>query len=80
MLIHWMLSQSFSAGGDVKEQALLLKSGEKDKIREFFSANYKLDYLISKLSKPLVSFMDGVTCGGGAGIAMHGSFRVATEK
>ncbi|GMH41946.1 hypothetical protein BSKO_09865 [Bryopsis sp. KO-2023] len=72
--------KSFSAGGDVKEQALLLKSGHPERIQEFFSANYKCDYIISKMTKPFVSLMDGVTCGGGAGITMHGTFRVATEK
>lgn len=59
---------------------MLLKKGEKASISDMFSANYKLDYLLSKYSKPIVSLMDGVTCGGGAGITMHGKFRVATEK
>lgn len=29
---------------------------------------------------PIISFLNGITMGGGAGISMHGKFVVATEK
>lgn len=57
---------------------------------EFFRAENTVDYLISRLAdgnmangKPCiaqVAIMDGIVMGGGAGLAMHGQFRVATEK
>lgn len=57
---------------------------------ELFRMENTVDYLISRLAdgnmangKPCiaqVAIMDGIVMGGGAGLAMHGQFRVATEK
>jgi enoyl-CoA hydratase/carnithine racemase len=46
----------------------------------FFRLEYQLDHLISQLRKPHVSFMDGITFGGGVGLSAHGTFRIATER
>lgn len=29
---------------------------------------------------PYVAFIDGITVGGGAGISVHGNYRIATER
>jgi enoyl-CoA hydratase/carnithine racemase len=65
------------------------KGGWKEGV-EFFRAENTVDYLISRLAdgnmangKPCiaqVAIMDGIVMGGGAGLAMHSQFRVATEK
>ncbi|KAL8542044.1 hypothetical protein ACS0TY_003053 [Phlomoides rotata] len=39
-----------------------------------------LEHRIAKCKKPLVMVMNGVVMGGGAGLAMNGSFRIATEN
>jgi enoyl-CoA hydratase/carnithine racemase len=36
--------------------------------------------LISQLRTPHVALVDGITFGGGVGVSVHGSFRVATER
>lgn len=47
---------------------------------DYFRSEYRMNYLIAKLQKPLICWMDGVVMGGGCGIAMHAPFRIATEK
>ena len=46
----------------------------------YFRTEYSLVYQLAVLKKPVVSLLDGIVMGGGAGLSMHGSFRVATEK
>ncbi|KAL0863543.1 hypothetical protein Bca101_042661 [Brassica carinata] len=47
---------------------------------DFFSEQYKLDYVLAKYSKVQISILNGIVMGGGAGISVHGRFRIATEK
>ncbi len=69
--------KAFCAGGDVR--ALCEdKSGALG--REFFVREYRLNYLIGSLSIPHVALIHGITMGGGAGVSVHGRYRVATEK
>ncbi|KAK9474387.1 mitochondrial 37S ribosomal protein mS47 [Dipodascopsis tothii] len=75
--------RAFCAGGDIAELAKLIKAeGEagSQKATEFFATEYLLDYIIATYPKPIVSLMDGITMGGGVGLAGHTPFRIATEK
>ncbi|XP_013635386.1 PREDICTED: 3-hydroxyisobutyryl-CoA hydrolase 1-like [Brassica oleracea var. oleracea] len=47
---------------------------------DFFSEQYKLDYVMATYSKVQISILNGIVMGGGAGISVHGRFRIATEK
>nr|TKW01474.1 hypothetical protein SEVIR_8G183300v2 [Setaria viridis] len=46
----------------------------------FFRNQYSLDYIIATYTKPQVSLLTGIVMGGGAGVSLHGRFRVATDK
>ncbi|MBY0394324.1 MAG: enoyl-CoA hydratase/isomerase family protein, partial [Novosphingobium sp.] len=46
----------------------------------FFFDEYRLNHLIMTYEKPIVAFMDGITMGGGVGIADPARYRVATEN
>lgn len=76
---HAAGSRGFCAGGDIR---MLAESGTADgsAAQAFFRAEYRLNTRIKNYSKPYVAFMDGVTMGGGVGISVHGSHRVATER
>lgn len=72
-------SKAFCAGGDVK--AIALTQGQDSKLRDaFFREEYRLNNLIASLTVPYVALLDGVTMGGGVGLSVHGTFRVATER
>lgn len=73
-------ARGFCAGGDI---AMLRHSALTDGGREgraFFLAEYRLNHLLFSYAKTVVSFMDGVTMGGGVGLALPARWRVATEK
>jgi enoyl-CoA hydratase len=72
-------TRGFCAGGDIR---MLAESGAADgsAAQAFFRAEYRLNTRIKNYPKPYVAFMDGVTMGGGVGISVHGSHRVATER
>ncbi|MEM7739596.1 MAG: enoyl-CoA hydratase/isomerase family protein [Pseudomonadota bacterium] len=72
-------TRGFCAGGDV---LFLAESGRDDGRAgaEFFALEYRLNTLIKEYPKPYVALMDGVTMGGGVGISVHGTHRVATER
>ena len=47
---------------------------------DFFREEYAMNSEIGAITKPIVSFWDGIVMGGGVGVSVHGQFRVATEK
>jgi len=46
----------------------------------FFAEEYRLNHLMFTFPKPIVALMDGITMGGGVGIALPCRYRVATEN
>ncbi|MFM9936736.1 MAG: enoyl-CoA hydratase/isomerase family protein [Novosphingobium sp.] len=80
VIIDHSEGRGFCAGGDIaflRNSALTDggKSGAK-----FFFDEYRLNHLIMTYEKPIVAFMDGITMGGGVGLADPARFRVATEN
>ena len=72
-------SRGFCAGGDVVGIANAV-GGHDAAARAFFFQEYRLNHLMYTYPKPGVVFMDGVTMGGGVGIACPCRYRVATER
>lgn len=79
MIDHAEGSRGFCAGGDI---AMLRESGLSDgkEARAFFAEEYRMNAMIKAFPKPYLAVMDGVTMGGGVGLSVHGSHRVATER
>lgn len=71
--------RAFCAGGDVR---VLYDWGRaKDaKYIAFYREEYLLNTLIKRYPKPYVALIDGIAMGGGVGLSVHGSHRVATER
>jgi len=76
------VGKAFCAGGDVQSVVLSARSGgdKKKEALDFFREEYDMNFKISLLQKPLISFLDGYTMGGGLGVCIYGRFRVATEN
>ena len=79
---------AFCAGGDVKAvyQAGIDGPGHAHgygtpgmPTADFFRNEYVLNYLLAKSKIPQVSLWNGLVMGGGAGISVHGKYRVSTE-
>jgi len=71
--------RSFCAGGDVRAIREFALAGNDDAIFAFFSEEYALNRAIAEYPKPYIALIDGICMGGGIGISVHGSARVATE-
>lgn len=79
MVDHAEETRGFCAGGDIR---MLAESGAGDasEARAFFAAEYRMNTAIKRFPKPYLALMDGVTMGGGVGLSVHGTHRVATER
>jgi enoyl-CoA hydratase len=80
VIIDHAEGRGFCAGGDITflRNSALNDGGVSG--RKFFHDEYQLNHLMFTYPKPIVAFMDGITMGGGVGIAMPAQFRVATEN
>ena len=79
MVEHEEGTRGFCAGGDIR---MLADSGAGDasEARAFFNVEYRMNAALKAFPKPVLAVMDGVTMGGGVGLSVHGSHRVATER
>lgn len=68
------------AGGDVRGLAERVMGGHADESALFFRDEYALNARIREYPKPIVALADGVTMGGGIGVAGHAAIRVVTER
>ncbi len=71
--------RAFCAGGDIRAVRAASLAGQHDAIEAFFAAEYAVNQAIADYPKPYVSLIDGICMGGGIGVSVHGSARIATE-
>ncbi len=80
VLIDGAGERGLCAGGDVREISLEVAAGHPETADSFFRSEYTLNAQIAEYPKPIVVFADGITMGGGIGLAGHASVRVVTER
>jgi enoyl-CoA hydratase len=71
--------RAFSAGGDLRALYDLGRAGDHAAARSYWRTEYALNAQIKRFRKPYVSLIDGIVMGGGVGISIHGSHRVAGD-
>lgn len=72
--------RAFCAGGDIRLLYDLGRAGRFDEAVSFFREEYLLNAAVKRFPKAYVSLIDGVWMGGGLGVSVHGSHRVAGER
>jgi len=72
--------RAFSAGGDLREIYDAGRAGRHAEALGFFREEYELNAVIKRYPKPYVALIDGIVMGGGVGVSIHGSHRVAGER
>lgn len=68
------------AGGDVRGLFQNIVGGGHADAALFFRDEYALNARIAEYRKPIVAIADGITMGGGIGLAGHAAVRVVTER
>ncbi len=76
VLLDHAVGRGFCAGGDIRQIA---EAGSALG-RSFFATEYRLNQTLFDFPKPVIVVMDGVVMGGGAGLALPASIRIATER
>ncbi|NIZ13532.1 enoyl-CoA hydratase/isomerase family protein [Phaeobacter sp. HF9A] len=72
--------KAFCAGGDIAELYNTGLAGDLAYGRDFWRDEYRMNARIFEYPKPVVSFLQGFTMGGGVGIGCHGSHRIVGES
>ncbi|MDF1846447.1 MAG: enoyl-CoA hydratase/isomerase family protein [Parvibaculaceae bacterium] len=71
--------KAFCAGGDIRVLHDQGKAGSPEVIN-FYRDEYRLNRTIKRYPKPYVALMSGINMGGGVGVSVNGSHRVASER
>src|SRR5262249_25405515 len=72
--------RAFSAGGDLRALYDLAQAGRHQEALDFWRDEYRLNALIKHYRKPYVALIEGIVMGGGVGVSIHGSHRVAGDR
>ena len=72
--------KAFSAGGDIRALYELGRAGRQEEALTFWRDEYPLNVLIKRYPKPYIALIDGIVMGGGVGVSVHGSHRVAGDR
>jgi enoyl-CoA hydratase len=71
--------RAFCAGGDIRALYDLGQAGRQEEALQFWRHEYPLNVVIKNYRKPYVALIDGLVMGGGVGVSVHGSHRVAGD-
>jgi len=72
--------KAFCAGGDIAEMYDTGTKGDYAYGRKFWFDEYRMNNRIAEYPKPVASFLQGFTMGGGVGVGCHGSHRIVGES
>ncbi len=71
--------RAFCGGGDIRALVAGLDA-DFEASMQFFREEYQHNWTLERFTKPNVSLIDGIVMGGGVGISLYGTHRVAGEN
>jgi enoyl-CoA hydratase len=80
VVLDGMGERAFCAGGDIAQVVRAGRAGDHALGRDFWRDEYRMNLLLSRYEKPIVSFMHGFVMGGGVGYGCHVRHRVVGES
>lgn len=72
--------RAFCAGGDIQEMYDTGMAGDFAYGRKFWADEYRMNAKMFGFPKPVVTFLQGFTMGGGVGAGCHGSHRIVCDS
>lgn len=72
--------KAFCAGGDIAELYDTGTTGDFAYGRKFWADEYRMNAKMFEFPKPVASFMQGFTMGGGVGVGCHASHRIVGDS
>ena len=79
VMIQGAGGKAFAAGGDIQRLYDAMSDPADDYPVPFFAEEYALNRKIKHFPKPYVALYNGIVMGGGVGVSVHGSHRIATD-
>jgi len=80
LIIDAVGEKAFCAGGDLAEMYKTGTAGDFDYGRRFWRDEYRMNERLFTFPKPVVTFLQGFTMGGGVGVGCHGSHRIVGDS
>ena len=80
LVIDAIGDRAFCSGGDIARIYEAGCAGDYSVARDFWRDEYRLNAKLAAYPKPIATFMQGFTMGGGVGIGCHASHRVVGES
>ena len=71
--------RAFCAGGDIAQVTAAGRQGDFAMGRDFWRDEYRMNLMLSRYPKPIVSFLHGFVMGGGVGYGCHVAHRIVGE-
>ncbi|SEW15686.1 enoyl-CoA hydratase [Cognatiyoonia koreensis] len=72
--------KAFCSGGDIADMYASGQRGDLSYGRQFWQDEYRLNAKIAAYPKPIFTFLQGYTMGGGVGVGCHASHRIVGES
>jgi enoyl-CoA hydratase len=79
LIIASSSERAFCAGGDVREMAELGRTRMAE-ARRALADEYTLNWSLDRFTKPTIALIDGIVMGGGVGLSLYATHRVAGER